>query len=128
MTDTTIKTKTIMIVDDELMILDMVGDALKYFFGYDVVIANGGIEAIDQYKEQWSKIDCVLLDMKMPGMSGCEVYDHLKQINPNIKVVVMSGYCEEQDKIKMKACGCGYLQKPARPEEINEAIVAMIGE
>ena len=63
----------------------------------------------------------------MPDMHGCEVFKYLKEINPNIKVIVMSGYCTNEDKVKMHAFGCTFLQKPVMPREIDRHIKKVLG-
>jgi PAS domain S-box-containing protein len=71
----------ILIVDDELFIIDVTQDILKTF-GYEVLTAKSGEEAIRIYREQQGSIDLVILDMIMPEMGGGEVFGHLKTINP----------------------------------------------
>jgi CheY-like chemotaxis protein len=60
--------------------------------GYKVLPAVSGKEALEIYKNKKDSIDMVILDMIMPGMGGGETYDNLKQINPEIKVLLSSGY------------------------------------
>jgi CheY-like chemotaxis protein len=83
--------ETILLIDDEEMILD-VGSAWLTSLGYTVITAATGKEAVDIYRDHGDAIDLVVLDMVMPGMGSGETYDRLKTINPNIKVILSSGY------------------------------------
>jgi len=118
---------TILLVDDEPAILECVSELLQTFFNFDVIIARGGINALERYKTQWSEIDCVILDMIMPDMRGCEVYKRMKEINPKVKVIVMSGYCNNSEKAFMESCGCTYLHKPVDFDILNSTILETIG-
>ena len=119
-------TQTIMLVDDEKMILECVSEMLHEFCDYDVIIAHGGISALERYKDHWSQIDCVILDM-MPDLNGCEVYKHMKAINPNVKVIVMSGYSADKDKEFMRNSCCAFISKPATIQQIHKTILDTIG-
>jgi CheY-like chemotaxis protein len=82
--------------------------------GYRVVEARDGGEAIDSVRTQDAKVDLVLTDIVMPGMSGREMADRLRQAAPGMPVVFMSGYTEDA------AAGAGapdtaFLQKPFTP-------------
>jgi two-component system cell cycle sensor histidine kinase/response regulator CckA len=104
--------ETILIVDDEEMIVDIGVDILKSL-GYTVLSARGGREAIEIYKDKWHGVDLVILDMIMPDMSGGEAYDRLREINPDIKVLLSSGYSMDGKAKDVLARGCdGFIQKP----------------
>ncbi|MFC1828969.1 PAS domain S-box protein, partial [Thermodesulfobacteriota bacterium] len=104
--------ETVLLVDDEDIIIE-VGRAIIESLGYTVLIAAGGEEAVDIYRKSADKIDIVVLDMIMPGMGGGEVYDRLKEINPNIKVLLSSGYSINGQATKILERGCdGFIQKP----------------
>ncbi|MDL1985283.1 MAG: PAS domain S-box protein, partial [Deltaproteobacteria bacterium] len=84
-------TETVLLVDDEEIILDIGRDLLKAM-GCKTLTARGGHEAIELYQKNQDEIDIVILDMIMPNMSGGEVYDRMKEINPDIKALLSSGY------------------------------------
>ncbi len=114
--------ETILLVDDEDMIIDVTQDILK-LFGYNVLTAKGGKEAIRAYKKKQDKIDMVILDMIMPGMNGGEVYDKLKEINPDIKVLLSSGYSLNGQAAEILERGCnGFIQKPFNSTDISKKI------
>ena len=83
--------ETILVVDDEEVVRDLTQEVLSSY-GYNVLLAQDGLEAIHVYKAFGHDIDLVLLDMFMPRMSGTETYDELKEINPDIKVLFCSGH------------------------------------
>jgi two-component system cell cycle sensor histidine kinase/response regulator CckA len=114
------RTEMVLLVDDEEMIRE-VGRELLESIGCRVLTAGDGKEAIGIYEKNHDTVDMVLLDMIMPNMSGGEVYDRLKQINPDIKVLLLSGYSIEGQAHEILARGCnGFIQKPFRVEELSE--------
>jgi hypothetical protein len=74
---------TILIIDDEEMILD-VGVRMLEKLGYSVYSADNGKDGVKIYEDNRNDIDLIILDMVMPGMSGGEVYDSIKQMNPDV--------------------------------------------
>ncbi len=104
--------ETILLVDDENMIIDVEKQMLE-MMGYKVLTAKSGKEAIVIYKQNMDKIDMVVLDMIMPDIGGSEVYDGLKKINPEIKVLLSSGYSIDGLATEILNQGCnGFIQKP----------------
>ncbi len=84
---------------------------------------RSGRDALELYKENQDKIDLVVLDMIMPGMSGGETYDRLKGINPNVKVLLSSGYSMDGQASEILKCGCsGFIQKPFRMRHLSQII------
>jgi signal transduction histidine kinase len=102
----------ILFVDDEEIMVD-IGQRILNKLGYEVVIARSGAEAIELYQAECQSINLVLLDMIMPGMNGSETFDRLQQIDPNIKVLLSSGYSLDGDAQKiLERGGRGFIQKP----------------
>ena len=115
-------TKTILLVDDEEMVLN-VGRKFLKVTGYRVLTARDGREAIEVYEKYKDSIDLVLLDIVMPNMKGGEVFDRLKEINPEIKVLLVSGYSIDGEATKILERGCnGFIQKPFDMKQLSEAI------
>ncbi len=115
-------TETVLLVDDEDMIID-IGEKILKMMGYEVITAISGREALRLYKENQAKIDLVVLDMIMPGMSGGETYDRLKGINPNVKVLLSSGYSMDGQASEILKRGCsGFIQKPFRMSHLSQII------
>lgn len=104
--------ETILLVDDETMILE-VGQEILAALGYRVLTAASGQEAIDAYSDNQDGIDLFIIDMIMPHMSGSELFDRLKKINPAVKVLLSSGYSLEGQASEIINRGCdGFIQKP----------------
>jgi len=82
---------TILIIDDESFVRELTTDVLGRF-GYQVITAPDGRSGIETFREARDSIDLVLLDMIMPEMNGPEVFQVLKGIDPEVDVVVLSGY------------------------------------
>ncbi len=109
----------VMVVDDEDMIRDLAKEVLEAS-GYDVVVAADGKEAVDIYSKEWRRIDAVILDLIMPGMSGGETYDFLKEINPDVRAILLSGYSLEGDATGIMEKGCNdFIQEPFSIEELS---------
>ncbi len=116
------ETGTVLLVDDEEIVLE-VGREMLEVIGYRVLTANDGKKAVEVYKNNRDTIDVVLLDMVMPNMGGGETYDRLKKINPNIKVVLSSGYAIDGEATKILERGCnGFIQKPFNVPELSQKL------
>ena len=104
--------ETILLVDDEEMIIESAGEMLEEL-GYTVLTARGGKEALKILKQTKQKIDMVILDMIMPDMSGSDTYNALMEINPDLKVLLCSGYSVDGQATEILSRGCeGFIQKP----------------
>ena len=115
-------TGTILLVDDEDMIID-VGQGMLKALGYTVLVARGGKEAIELYRANKDKIDMVILDMIMPGVGGGKAYDRMKKINPDIKVLLSSGYSINGQAEEILDRGCdGFIQKPFNMRQFSQKI------
>ncbi len=115
-------TETVLLVDDENVIIYAVERFLKEM-GYKTLIARSGKETVKIYKKNKDKIDVVILDMIMPEMGGGETYDRLKEINPDIKVLLSSGYSLNDRATKILERGCnGFIQKPYRSRGLSQKI------
>ncbi|MBN1227176.1 MAG: response regulator, partial [Deltaproteobacteria bacterium] len=110
---------TILVVDDEEMILDVAEGILKSL-GYTVLLANEGREAIEIYHQKGAGIELVVLDIIMPGMSGGETYDRLKEIDPEVRVLLSSGYSMDGKAKDILNRGCnGFIQKPFNVRDLS---------
>jgi two-component system, cell cycle sensor histidine kinase and response regulator CckA len=120
--------ETILLVDDEEAVLDVSAHMLTKV-GYTVFEAKGGREAVEIYKENKDKINMVILDIIMPEMSGSETYDRMKEINPDIKVLLSSGYNIEGQASEILDKGCaGFIHKPFNMQELSQGIRKILGE
>ena len=121
-------TETALFVDDEDMIIEVAGELLEQL-GYKVLTTGSGREAIETYEKNKERIDMVLLDMIMPDMSGGETYDKLKEINPDIKVLLASGYSMNGTATGIMDRGCnGFIQKPFKMKELSQKLREILDE
>jgi len=114
--------ETILLVDDEEVVLNVSRMVLERL-GYKVFMARNGQEAIEVYKTKKEEIDLVILDMIMPAMGGEKTFDLLKTINPDLKVILSSGYSINGQATRIMERGCqGFIQKPFSPRELSQKI------
>lgn len=104
--------ETILLVEDEEM-LRMIVQSNLAAHGYTVIVAGDGKEAVELYRERRTEIALVLTDIGLPVMSGIEEFHQLKKIDPEVKVLVASGYFEPDVRMDLAAAGAiGFIQKP----------------
>jgi CheY-like chemotaxis protein len=114
--------ETLLLVDDEEMILN-VGTQMLTRLGYTVLTAQTGQAAIDIYRRQMDDIAMVILDMIMPVMSGRDIFERLREINPGIKTLLSSGYSIDGQAAEILKRGCkGFLQKPFTLDALSQKI------
>jgi two-component system, cell cycle sensor histidine kinase and response regulator CckA len=112
----------ILLVDDEPMIVVLASDLLK-MLGYAVYQAANGTEAVSTYREKQDEIDLVILDMILPGMKGSQVLKTLREINPNIKVILSSGYGLQGEVRRVMETGCqAFIQKPYNFRDLSNIV------
>ncbi len=103
---------TILLVDDEKGVVEVCSDMVATL-GYHVKAVSSGKEAIDAITSGKDRIDLVILDLVMPSMSGQQAFEKIRAIDPDIKIIVSSGYSREEEIEKMMQKGCdGYILKP----------------
>jgi len=113
---------TVLLVDDEEVILE-VGQELLEAMGYRALLARDGKEAIDVFRKNLDDIELVLLDMVMPNMGGGEAYDRMKEISPDVKVLLSSGFSVDGEATEILKRGCnGFIQKPFTMKELSQKI------
>jgi nitrogen-specific signal transduction histidine kinase/ActR/RegA family two-component response regulator len=113
---------TVLLVDDEDVMLD-VGRQMLEAMGYSVIVSHDGGEAIELYEENKDAIDVVMLDIVMPNMGGGEAFDRLREINPDVKVILSSGFSIDSEAAEILACGCdGFIQKPFNLKELSKKL------
>ncbi|GEM_PF-2344782 len=114
--------ETILVIDDEPHIRTIL-KALLTKLGYEVLLASEGREAIEIVKSKHGQIDLILLDVVMPGMSGLDVFEAIKTLQPNSKVIISTGYAKEETVSDMIRNGAEALvRKPYRAATISRAI------
>lgn len=104
--------ETILLVDDEETILD-IGQEMLRAYGYTTITAKSGERALEIYKKEKNRIDLVILDLGMPVMGGYKCLTELIRIDPEIKVIIASGY-RDSEKITegLEGGAAGFIGKP----------------
>ena len=121
-------TETILLVDDEEAIRGFAQQALMKF-GYKVFTASTGEEALELYSVQPNQIDLIVMDLGMPGMGGHKCLQELLKINPEVRVVIASGYSiNGQVKQSMEAGAKGYVGKPYQLADLLNTVRAVLDE
>jgi signal transduction histidine kinase/CheY-like chemotaxis protein len=117
----------VLVVDDEKLVREMVKKALERY-GYTVLLADGGLAAIDLLKRHPADVALVVLDLSMPRMSGEEALPELRKIRPEVKVLVSSGYSESETMTMFKGQRVsGFIQKPYTGAGLAEKVKACLG-
>jgi len=112
----------ILVVDDDDSILQFSRDALTRM-GYLVSLCSNGIDAVELFSERHTKIDLVILDQVMPKMSGEETFYRLKEIDPNVRVVLASGFAHNATVEGLIKNGVlGFLPKPFHIDDMAREI------
>jgi len=110
----------ILIVDDELVVRDSLG---KWFTseGYTARPTGGAREALELI--QRSEFDIALIDIKMPGMDGIELQSRLREADPDLTVIIMTGYASVDTAVAaLKQGAYDYITKPVDPDELSHLV------
>lgn len=110
--------ETILVVDDEAVILDIAEDILT-LYGYSVLRAESGEEALEIFKQNADHIDLILMDLGMPGMGGKRCIEKMLEMDEQTKIIVISGYSDHKlatnpQKYRVK----DFISKPYYPKDL----------
>ncbi len=112
----------VLVVDDEETVR-IVAKMMLEELGFQVLTAEDGREALEVFRQNHGNIDVVLLDMTMPHMNGEETFRELRRLDPQVRVVLSSGYNEQDATYRFAGKGlAGFIQKPYRSAELMEKI------
>jgi PAS domain S-box-containing protein len=119
--------ETVLLVDDEPIVLEVTRELMEAL-GYRVFLAGSGQEAIAVFLEKRKMIDMVILDMVMPGISGNETFDRLREIDPQLVILLSSGYSinGQAQQILKKGCN-GFIQKPFKLKALSQKLREVLG-
>jgi PAS domain S-box-containing protein len=117
--------ETILVADDEPMLRSLARTILTNY-GYEVLVAADGQEAVELYQREQGQIDLVILDLMMPRLSGRDAFRQLLQLDPGVRVVFASGYSAEHVSESDHASSFGFVPKPYRPEGLANAVRAAL--
>ncbi|MBI9101489.1 MAG: response regulator [Spirochaetales bacterium] len=120
--ENSVKNKQILIVEDENIVRKILEMQISSF-GYDVHVAELPTEGIEFFSKNFDSVDLVLLDMNMPEMDGLEVFRQMKRYDPDVKVLVLSGY-SQHGKIEaaLREGVIDYMTKPVRKAALSDKI------
>jgi two-component system, cell cycle sensor histidine kinase and response regulator CckA len=111
-------TETVLLVDDEEMVRDL-GARILSKAGYQVLTATNGKEALDLFQKERKQLSLVILDLIMPVMGGKECLKELLKIDPQMNVIIASGFSADASNDEILGLGArGFISKPFRFEEL----------
>lgn len=114
-------TETVLIVDDEPSVLNVLEESLLDI-GHKVITAVDGEDCIEKYLECKDQIDIIILDLNMPKMNGKQTFKKLLEIDPSVKVIISSGYNEEEIRRGILSNAKGFLSKPYEISKMGSII------
>jgi len=119
---------TVLIVDDE-EIIRITTQKMLQTSGYNVILAENGEEGVRVFEQNRDVIDAVILDMAMPKKSGRDTFYEMKKIDPDVKVLLATGYKNDERAEEIIKSGVkGFIQKPCTIYELSEAIYKVIND
>ncbi|MDA8180003.1 MAG: PAS domain S-box protein, partial [Deltaproteobacteria bacterium] len=117
---------TILLVDDEESLIAL-GSRMLEHLGFTVLTASDGLQAVELYRKRGKEIDLVLMDLTMPHMDGAEAFGELRRLNPEVRVVLASGYSHEDVAARFAGKGLdGVLQKPYTLLKLRDALAGVL--
>jgi CheY-like chemotaxis protein len=120
--------ETILVVEDQAEVRDLIHHTLKQF-GYTIILARDGLEALEICRKTNQKIDLILTDVIMPHMNGPRLAQEVLRLHPEIKVIFMSGYTDKTiPREQLARLGATYLQKPFSHNQLAEKIRKVLNQ
>jgi len=119
--------ETILLVDDEKSLLVLGQDMLRKH-GYTTITTESGERAIEIYKREKDRIDLVILDIGMPGIGGYKCLQKLLKINPEIKVIMASGYTDSNKVEALEYGAAGFICKPYRLTDMLDTLRKLLDQ
>jgi CheY-like chemotaxis protein len=118
---------TVLVIDDEPTVRETAARALQWM-GYDVILAASGDEGLASLKTRAGEVKVVLLDLTMPGLSGTETFRLIRQINPQLPVILSSGFNEVEVAGMLRSHRrSSFLQKPYTMQHLSQKIESALG-
>jgi signal transduction histidine kinase/CheY-like chemotaxis protein len=118
----------ILVVDDDTLVRNSTSRLLRSL-GFDVLTASDGTEAVSIFEELHAQIDLVLLDMVMPNLDGTQTFHILKKLDPEVNVLLTSGYTDHQDVDALLELGArGFISKPHQASKLSKMIMDLLAE
>ncbi|RMH01072.1 MAG: response regulator, partial [Chloroflexi bacterium] len=108
----------ILVIDDEEPVLEAISDILE-MENIQTISARDGDSGIQLFRERREEISLIILDLSLPGMNGEEIFEHIRQIDPNIRIILSSGYSETEVSRRIhRDKNTGFLPKPFRADRL----------
>jgi len=117
---------TVLVVDDEDIVRNVAARILGSY-GFDVVLANDGRDAVARFRERMPEIVAVLMDLTMPHMDGVDAFREIRMLSETVPVLLMSGYNEQDAVMRFAGKGlAGFVQKPFTVEMLRERLMSVL--
>jgi len=117
----------ILVIEDEAGVREMVRMLLE-FRGYRALVAENGTDGLALYRQHLSSVKAIVTDMRMPTMHGVQVIEGLRLINPNARIVVMSGVIDGNSKFAEEPGRLAFLPKPMSSAELVNALLSVLAD
>ncbi len=118
----------LLVADDSPIVQRLLNRILRWA-GYEVLLASNGLEAVELFKNHAPMVRLVLLDMSMPRMDGKEAFQHIRSINPNIPILLSSGFNAQEATTNLTGHNLtGFIQKPYRKDDLLKVIQQALDE
>jgi two-component system, cell cycle sensor histidine kinase and response regulator CckA len=118
--------ETILVVEDETALRELISELLMSF-GYTVLQAADGAEGLETFSLNKDRIQAVITDMGLPRMSGQDMFEQMRKVDPNSRVILASGYLDPEMKIQLFNEGArAFVQKPYQPDEVLRILRGVI--
>ncbi|MEM1206582.1 MAG: response regulator [Acidobacteriota bacterium] len=113
---------TVLLADDEELVIKVASRVLERL-GFEVLSARDGRAAVDLFQAHGPRIDIVLLDMSMPELDGLQALEAMRNLRPDLKALLSSGYGDLGSTVVASEVGVsGFVKKPYRPQELEDAV------
>ena len=118
---------SVLLADDDEAVRSLANVILEEIGGFTVLVASDGRAAVELFRRYSDEIEVVLLDLVMPKLDGEGAYDAIRQIDHNAKVVLMSGYGDQEALDRFSGKGLsGFIQKPFQSRELVEKLQSVM--
>ena len=119
-------TETILVAEDDAVVRELEATLLRKF-GYKVILAEDGCDAVKKFAENQTKIQLILMDMIMPNMNGKQAFDEIQLLQPDIKIVFVSGYSADIVRSRGQIdAGAELVMKPVNTAELLHTVRKML--
>ncbi len=115
---------TVLVADDEEVIRSFLVEILEDM-GFCVLSSENGHDAVEIYRDNWKKIDLVILDLVMPKLNGTDALAEMKKVNPGVKAILTTGFSKEHELVEQEGV-VGYLQKPYKVDELSQVVLSAL--